>query len=134
MKISKFNENQEKYWKPIIKWDEDKLDQLEIMKNKVEVQKEEIISSLDEYLSLNADIFEEFTDFDPEYGHFNCYNFIYYKYPQYMSSNIKYKMKVDFDDGDEETNTLYIKEEKFPDFLNFLNNPQMYKQSKKYNL
>lgn len=134
MKISKFNDNKEQYKKPTIIWNENNLHQFQILKNKVDSDKYEICRLLSEYLLLNPDILEEFSS-NSEIEQYSCYDFNYHKYPMFIYSNVKVKMTIEINDDDYNENlTLYIKEEKFPDFLDFLKDQEQYKNSKKYNI
>lgn len=119
MKLKRFNENTQHGI-----WNKNKL--LEISRKKKEIKKEEedFLTLISDYLVLNPTITQpRFT----EDSYVDSYEYI-----EALPDMLFFKF-VDPEDSDQSENASFDQEE-FTDFLEFLNEPDLYKNSRKYNL
>ena len=119
MKIKKFNENTQHGI-----WNKNRL--LKISRKKKEIKKEEedFLTFISDYLVLNPTITQpRFT----EDSYVDSYEYI-----EALPDMLFFKF-IDPENSDQSENASFDQKE-FNDFLKYLDNPELYKTSKKYNL
>ena len=121
MKIQKFNESSGEIWTAAKLIDFDKL------KSSVEKRNESLKSLLERYLVLNPDLLEEYDNdvIIVTEWYFNIVN------PGYKFGINYYYEGVDYSD---EVRDCSLNKEQYEDLLEFFKNPDLYENTKKYNL
>jgi len=125
MKIQKFNESDlNLYDKP---WTRKKFEEIEILKRELKATEESLFSGLRDYLILHPQIQD-----NPNIKLSEETYVFGYEFSKYSSTKlyISYRPEEDdFEDFD-----AYLDDKGLEDFLVFLKDPDLYKNSKKYNL
>lgn len=128
MKIKRFENN------PDIKWDNNKIEELYQLEEDVKILKESLKKLLLKYLELHPELQTEADKNDPldlitsDDGYIDF--FILYPNDLYSRIEISYYPNSD---NDFPYNTE-ISKRQYPDFLEFIKNPEMYINAKKFNI
>lgn len=127
MKIKRF-EN-----KPNIKWDNKKIEELYQLEEDVKNMKESLKPLLLKYLELHPELQTEADPNDSEDlvtsdGNIDSF----YVYPNHLYTKIEIKYYPNSENYD--PYNAEISTRQYPDFLEFLKNPEMYINAKKFNI
>jgi hypothetical protein len=130
MKIQKFNESASK------KWMLEEIKNLFILKKEIEEKERNIRKYLDEFLFFNYKLLPNDISSDVELDFKNGYTLdqtdAFYVDNFYFKDSILVA-NIIYDDGDEQKK-IKLEQEEVEDFIYFLNDPEIYKSAKKYNL
>ena len=94
---------------------------------KLDKTKEKILPLIDQWMKLNKDKWNEWGLGNYEYA-FDFYN------KDENTINLEFVSKIYKKDEDEEAETIIIAGEDMQDFLEFMDHPDLYADTKKYNL
>lgn len=120
MKIKRFeNINEDMIFD--LPWTEKKFEEISELKKEIKATEESLFELLSDYINLYPDIVENESEFYIK-------EFYYKKYNPFCRLEIVY-----YDDDNDERGTA-LDPNQFEDFLKFLKDPDLYKNSKKYNL
>ena len=104
-----------------IPWTKEKFQELSELKSEIKATEESLFSALDTYLKLHPDLLEE-----------NEKEF-YIKSFDYDTNQYR-RLIIEYYDGENDVFETSLNSKEFEDFLEFLKDPDLYKNSKKYNL
>lgn len=131
MKIRKFNESVENKT-----WTFEEMKNLSIQKKEIKKKETIIRNHLSDFLFFNYTILPEYLADDAEIDIRNGYTLdqtdLFYVDNFYIVDSILVA-SITYDDGDEKVE-IRLNQEQIKDFVIFINDPEIYKNSKKYNL
>lgn len=107
------------------KWTKEKFDYIKKLKSEIENEEDSLKLLIKDYLILNPDIQEQIMDLDE-------YDFYITGFEYIPSETIVFSIWYDYDIESNYEATLNKNE--FDDFLQYLKNPELYVNSKKYNI
>ena len=126
MKIKRFNSIIESanviYDMP---WTKEKFQELEALKGEIKATEESLFEPLSDFLMIHRDLIDD-GDIDEEYGP-SIASF-------YYSNNKRCNLVIYYTDSDNDEYTVELDSKQFKDFLDFLKDPDLYKNTKKFNL
>ena len=108
-------------------WTKEKFVKITNLKSEIENEERSLLPLLKDYLLLNPDIQEEEADISEEETYVTTYSF------NENSTEIFYFSYVP-EDGDHENWDVNLNRTQFQDLLKFLKDPEMYKNTNKYNI
>jgi hypothetical protein len=124
MKIQRFNEKSS-YTYPIT---EQKLRKMEELKIEVEEFSDFLSTALEDYLKIHPELQDEYDDFEGVDIRVINHFFL-------QESEFKYMIYYRTDDyKEDEYNEIVLDDEEFQDLLKYLQDPELYQSTKKYNL
>lgn len=125
MKIKRFTNINEDINHLGDKWTKEKFDYIKKLKSEIENEEDSLKLLIKDYLILNPDIQEQIMDLDE-------YDFYITGFEYTPSETIVFSIWYDYDIESNYEATL--NKNGFDDFLQYLKNPELYVNSKKYNI